>query len=238
MYILEGNTGVGKSTFLKLLAQHCPEIAVIPEPKDSWATGMHGRSLLGNFYDDRKRWAYTMETFTMACRVKEHAKEQADPNPNRVMERSVYSGHFCFALNGYKDGMFNQIEWEIYLQWVNFLLRKECKPPRGFIYLKATPDVCFGRIKKRSRPGEENITLEYMQQIDFWHDKFLIKKDGIFEELKDIPVLIIDCNIDFVQDKSQMQKHAQQVAEFLISTQNIVSPQASTLNNFVKSAIL
>lgn len=220
MYILEGNTGVGKSTFLKLLAQHCPDVHVIPEPKDSWAAGFNGRSLLGNFYDDRQRWAYTMETFTMACRVKEHTKEQANPNPNRVMERSVYSGHFCFALNGHKDGMFNSIEWDIYKQWVDFLMRKACKPPLGFIYLKAQPEVCFGRLQKRNRVGEENISLDYMKQIDFWHDKFLLEKDGIFPELKSVPVLIIDCNQDFVQNSNRMQEHAQRVAEFLKQTQN------------------
>lgn len=219
MYILEGNTGVGKSTFLKLLAQLCPEVNVIPEPKDSWSTGFQGKSLLGNFYDNRQRWAFTMETFTMACRVKEHAKEQMDSNPNRVMERSVYSGHFCFALNGHKDKMFNAIEWEVYLQWVDFLLRKECKPPLGFIYLKAQPEVCFGRIQKRNRPGEENVTLDYMQQIDYWHDKFLIKKDGVFEELKNVPVLVLDCNIDFVIRKDLMREHARKVKEFMEQTQ-------------------
>lgn len=221
MYILEGNTGVGKSTFLKLLAQQCPDISVIAEPKDSWATGFQGRSLLGNFYDNRQRWAFTMETFTMACRVKEHTKEQTNTNPNRVMERSVYSGHFCFALNGHKDQMFTPIEWQVYLEWVNFLLRKECKPPLGFIYLKADPSVCFERIKKRNRLGEENVTLDYMRQIDFWHDKFLIEKEGIFEELKSIPVLILDCNKDFMIDTNGMNEHAQKVKLFMEQTQNL-----------------
>ncbi len=231
MYILEGNTGVGKSTFLKLLAQHCPDVHVIPEPKDSWAAGFHGRSLLGNFYDDRQRWAYTMETFTMACRVKEHAKEQADPNPNRVMERSVYSGHFCFALNGHQDGMFNNIEWDIYRQWVDFLLRKACKPPLGFIYLKAQPEVCFGRIQKRNRAGEENVTLEYMKQIDYWHDKFLVQKDGVFEELTKVPVLILDCNTDFIINADLMKQHAEKIRMFIQQTQ-MISP-ASHSENFI-----
>ncbi len=218
MYILEGNIGVGKSTFLELIKKHAPEIDIIPEPKDSWATGDYGKSLLANFYENRSRWAYSMETFTMACRVKEYAREQKNANPNRVMERSVYSGHFCFALNGHQDNMFNPIEWEIYLQWVNFLLRTTCTPPQGFIYLRAEPEVCFKRIQKRARWGEEGITLDYIKQIHFWHDRFLIEKKEIFSELKNVPVLVIDCNNDFVENHEAMNYHGEKVVQFLKQT--------------------
>jgi len=32
MYIVEGNIGAGKSTFLKLLSQHVPQVTVVQEP--------------------------------------------------------------------------------------------------------------------------------------------------------------------------------------------------------------
>ena len=36
MYFLEGNQGVGKSTFLKLLNKHLPQIEIQLEPLENW----------------------------------------------------------------------------------------------------------------------------------------------------------------------------------------------------------
>jgi deoxyguanosine kinase len=219
MYILEGNIGVGKSTFLKLIAELCPEVSVIQEPKEAWSGAAHGKSLLGNFYDNPSRWAYTMETLTMKSRVNDHLREQAHQDPNRIMERSVYSGHYCFAKNGAAQGFLSPLEWQLYSQWVDFLVKKQCKTPRGFVYLKAEPEVCLGRIHKRNRPGEEGIPLEYMQQINTLHDKFLLDKEDLFDELKSVPVLVIDCNIEFANNENLMNEHAARVRTFLRETQ-------------------
>ena len=99
MYIVEGTIGAGKSTFLRLIEQQLSKIAVIYEPVDSWQSEEHGSSLLTQFYTNPGRWAYSMETFAMACRVKEHLKEQQEQNRFRLMERSIYSGHYCFTYN-------------------------------------------------------------------------------------------------------------------------------------------
>ena len=55
MYIVEGNIGVGKSTFLQLIHHLDPTIAIIPEPKENWAQRVYGQSLLANFYQDPQR---------------------------------------------------------------------------------------------------------------------------------------------------------------------------------------
>ena len=133
MYILEGNIGAGKSTFLQLIKKHVPEIDVALEPLHNWQKNVYGQSLLANFYQDTQRWAYSIETFAMICRVKEHIQDQANLNPHRIIERSIYSGHYCFALNGYKHGFMNDIEWDLSNQWFNFFITEKCFPPRGFI---------------------------------------------------------------------------------------------------------
>ncbi len=219
MYILEGNIGVGKSTFLKLVEQYCPHISVIPEPTETWATQATGQSLLGNFYQNPHRWAYTIETLAMACRVKDHMREQANPNINRIMERSVYSGHYCFAMNDNASGYLTALEWEIYLKWVDFLVHKQCTPPLGFIYLKAKPEICFERMLKRNRKGEEALSLEYMTKLDHWHEKFLFHKHGLSENLNHVPVLILDCNEDFVENKENTRQHLAKVERFVLETQ-------------------
>src|SRR5581483_5280099 len=165
MYIVEGNIGAGKSTFLTMVAQQAPHISVVLEPLHNWQRQTHGQSLLVNFMNNPRRWSYTMETLTMMCRVKDHLQEQANPNPSRLMERSIYSGHYCFALTGYESGFMTGVEWQMYSQWFNFLVPGKCRPPQGFIYLKVDPLISFERIAKRKREGESAITLDYLKAI-------------------------------------------------------------------------
>ena len=63
----------------------------------------------------------------------------------------------------------------------------------GIIYVSASPEVCFNRVKIRGRDGE-NIPLEYLQECSDYHDKWLnncIIFDGdkdllsIFQKVKD-----------------------------------------------------
>ena len=218
MYILEGNIGAGKTTFLELLSQNIPEIKVHLEPKDNWTKKVFGNSLLSNFYEAPKRWSYTMETLTMISRAQHHLETQNNPNPFTITERSIYSGHYCFAVNGNENGFFTPIEWNIYNKWINFLINSKCQAPKGFIYLKASPEVCFSRIKKRNRLSEKEITLTYIKQIEKQHEKFLIEKQNIFESIKNVPVLVLNSDEDFIKNNQALEKHIYKVKNFLEET--------------------
>lgn len=220
MYLLEGNIGVGKSTFLSLLGQLCPEIVAVQEPVTRWSSAIDGSQLLENFYKDPQRWSFTMETMTMSIRVQEYVSTMQNHHPNRVMERSVYSGHYCFALNGYMQGNFNGIEWDIYSRWVDFLMHTMCRPPRGFIYLQASSEVCYDRMKLRAREGEETVPLAYLKQIELLHNRFLITKEGLPNYLASVPVLIIDATLDYKDHPERMQQHAERVRDFFAQTQS------------------
>ena len=218
MYIVEGNIGVGKTTFLSKIKVH-PAIEVVPEPLDDWNKQEYGQSLLANFYQNTPRWAYTLETLTMICRTRDHILEQSNQNPNRVFERSIYSGHYCFARNSFETGNMSEIEWNIYNEWASFLLHKQCRPPLGFIYLKADPEVCFERVQKRNRSSEKSLTLEYIKQVDYWHNHFLVKKEEVTQTIKQVPVLVLDCNEDFSENESNMRLHLDKISTFLERTQ-------------------
>ena len=227
MYILEGNIGVGKSTFLTLIKKSFPDLQALTEPVEDWSKQAYGQSLLDNFYKNTPRWAYTLETLTMMCRSKAHLKEQKNKNRNRIMERSIYSGRYCFAQNSFESGCMSNIEWKIYNEWASFLLDRHCKPPLGFIYLQASPEICFERVKKRNRSSETSLTLDYMKQIDASHNKFLIEKKGIASNLKTVPVLVLNCNKDFVENSKNMDSLAQKVQTFLFETQNVTKDRSN-----------
>lgn len=216
MYILEGNVGVGKSTFLTMLQTAIPSLSIIQEPIQAWHTQGQKDSLLKNFYKDPKRWAFTLETLTMITRALDYKKENITHSAITIFERSMYSGHYCFAKNGYFQGFFHEVEWNVYTAWAKFLLHNQSnKTPKGFIYLRAEPQTCFNRIQKRSRSGENLIELSYLEKIHILHDQFLIKKESIDQSLKNIPVLILNADTDFQEDQNHFKNLADTVEQFI-----------------------
>ena len=219
MYILEGNNGIGKSTLLKLIQKNIPHIQAIQEPVDAWATEHNNEdSLLARFYADAPRWSYTMETYTMMARVQEHLRVQKMQQPFRIMERSLYSGHYCFARNGYEQGFMTETEWAIYNKWFNFLVPQKCQAPKGFIYIKSAPEVCFERSLKRSRKGEETVPLKYFEQMHDQHERYLLEKENVLDSLKEVPVLILDGNHEFASNSELQKNHFDKIQEFLLHT--------------------
>ena len=219
MFLLEGNIGVGKSTFLRLVQEHCPELSVIQEPMASWTSQDFGQSLLGNFYQEPSRWAYTIETFAMLTRVKDLIELQNKRALSGLMERSVYSGHYCFAKNGHLQGYFTNLEWQIYEQWFEFLVNRFCLPPQGFVYLRADADACLERIKKRNRAGEEGMTREYVEHIGQLHDSFLMGKKDVAVSLKHVPVLVLDASQNLLTNKELLLHYIGKVKAFMQTVQ-------------------
>lgn len=234
MYILEGNIGAGKSTFLRLLKESMPSLQTVTEPVNNWQSSIYGQSLLTNFYEEPQRWAYTFELLTMICRVQDHLKEQEDVINTKVIERSIYSGYYCFARNSYAQGFMNDMEWKLYQEWFSLLIPHKCKPPKGFIYLRVSPEIAFERIKKRNRHAEKTLSFEYLKQIHKQHEMLLIKKEGILPHLKRVPVLILDCNNEFENNQDQLEAHLQAIQSFMIQTGAQISQyDASQLQSFI-----
>jgi len=220
MYILEGNIGAGKSTFLTCLTQYVPEISVTFEPVHEWQNRIYGQSLLANFYQDPRRWAYTFENLTLISRVQNHLNEQQKNHSQRIIERSIYSGNYVFARNSYENAFLTSIEWQIYQEWFIFLTRAKCLAPQGFIYLRVSPEIAFERIKKRNRCAEKKLTLAYLRQVHEKHEAFLIQKHATCPSMVDVPVLTLDVDQEFEHNSGNFMNHAQRIKTFLYKTES------------------
>ncbi|NJL72631.1 MAG: deoxynucleoside kinase [Candidatus Competibacteraceae bacterium] len=97
------------------------------EPLAQWDTLVNGESLLGNFIGDPHRWSYTIETFAMMNRVREHLYYQAINEPLFLLERSIYSGHYVFAVNGNKQGFMTAAEWGAYRRFLRLSCLNACR---------------------------------------------------------------------------------------------------------------
>lgn len=216
-FILEGNIGAGKSTFLKILQKYL-NVQIALEPHERWQNVGGGENLLDAFYKDPKRWAYTFQSYAFVSRImsqEEHANES--PFGIQIVERSVFSDRYCFALNCYELGYMSELEWRLYQEWFGWLVDMYVPKPDGIIYVRTNPDVCLERIARRARSEEGSVSREYLHMLHDKHERWLMNKENVVPAMRDVPVLVLDCQNDFEFDRVEREKHVDQVGAFVLS---------------------
>ena len=204
MYFVEGNIGSGKSTFLKKLST---EFKVVQEPVDEWSNmkNANGKNILEEFYEDPERNAYLFQSIAFRSRV----KNITDLDENVIVERSIYTDRMVFAEVCKEDGNINEIEWNDYTEWFDFIVKHIGFKPKGFIYLRTDPEKSHERITKRNRSGESNISLDYLRKLHQRHDKWLCPESS---RVATVPVLVLDVTEDF---ESNPEHLVQKVRDFV-----------------------
>lgn len=81
---VEGNIGSGKSTLLKFIVDRFPNVKLIDEPVQDWMD----TDLLGLYYKDPQRWAFTFQTYCLFSRIRAINK-QRDSKDIMISERSI-----------------------------------------------------------------------------------------------------------------------------------------------------
>jgi len=211
LLVLEGNIGAGKSTFLKIVGQYLG-CQIVFEPHEKWQNIEGKGNLLEKFYNDAPRWAYTFQSYAFITRTLEQKKHEIkNPHSTQILERSVFSDRYCFAKNIFEEGKMSDLEWTLYKEWFSWFLEDHVTKPSGFIYLQTTPETCYKRLQKRNRTEELTVTLDYLQNLHKKHESWLVKKEAIDDYIKDVPVLILECNQEFESDKEQQEKLTEKI---------------------------
>lgn len=168
--IVEGNIGVGKSTFSRLLAEAFGKLgyraAYLPEPDEKT------NPFLADYYSDPKANAYKMQMHLLHQRFKSTRYAQAAALAGRgwfILDRSYY-GDICFANVQVGDGFFTKAEAESYLD-AHRNMREFIEPPTVALFLHAHPDTCNRRICKRARDCEKGIDPGYLCSLQDEIDK-------------------------------------------------------------------
>lgn len=215
-FVVEGNIGSGKSTFLGILKNYLP-VHIIYEPLAKWQEMVGQESLFENFYKDAQRWAYTFQSYTFMTRIVEqekHARQFAS-SPIHVLERSVFTDRYCFAQNCYEMGRMTELEWKLYQENHSWLVDVYVPRPAGFIYLHVDPALCYQRLLMRNRHEEAAVPLEYLERLHQKHENWLVAKKGIAPYLENTPVLLLNGGEDFEHNEAARQKLVDQVQDFL-----------------------
>lgn len=203
---VEGNIGVGKSTFINILRRNFPEYEFVDEPVEMWKsiTDKDGDNVLQKFYTDTNRWAYSFQNIACITRMMK-IEEAINKNNTIFIDRSLETDKYVFEAMLYDSGNISEIEHSMYNLWCDFYykyVRHDNK--KIHIYLKASSNVCLERITKRGRKEEEGITLEYLEKLNIYHDNWLLKSDNTHTDTSD--VIIIDCEEDF-ENNAEKQEH-------------------------------
>jgi deoxyadenosine/deoxycytidine kinase len=206
---IEGNIGAGKTTILEELKTRMGDssyIIFVKEPVDIWETvrDEDGKTILEKFYEDSKKYAFQFQVMALTTRlslIRNTIRENPDCKVI-ICERSVDADMQIFAKMLYADGIISYIDYKIYC-----LLAKEHSHDfvvDGYVYINADAEVCHNRVTKRSRTGESQIELAYLQKCKKYHDDWLenyTEWDCNKETIK-TRVLNLNTNADVTYDKN------------------------------------
>ena len=176
---IEGNIGAGKSTIVENLKKYMGDVqgvVFLSEPVDIWESikdSKTGETILQKFYADPDKYAFSFQVMAYASRLSLIRRQvEMDPAPEVIIcERSLEADYNIFAKMLYDDGKIDDVNYQIYKHFYEEFSYKYGLD--AVVYIDSDAEVCHRRIMKRSRDGEDQIPLDYLQKCKEYHDNWL-----------------------------------------------------------------
>ncbi|GJQ86746.1 dnk [Trypoxylus dichotomus] len=187
--IVEGNIGSGKTTFLNYFKKK-KDICVLAEPIEMWRD-CDGNNLLGLLYEDPKRWSFSFQLYVLLTMMQNHTLQTE--HSIKLMERSVYSGRYCFIEKMTKEGFIPAPSATVIDEYFNWILNNTNVNVDLIVYLRTTPETVYNRMIERNRQEEKAVSFKYISELHEIHEKWLYHKTLYSCPA---PVLVLDANLD------------------------------------------
>jgi deoxyadenosine/deoxycytidine kinase len=185
-----GNIGSGKTTVVKLLADHFGW--------EGFYESVGNNPFLQDFYHDMSRWSFATQMhflrarFDQAWRIQHRQKTVIQ---DRIMEEDAA----IFAQHLYRERLMNQHEFATYQAWYQ-LVESQIAPPQLILYLRTSVPTLIRNIKKRNRDYERGLTSDYLQKLQQLYESWM----GNYRKAK---VVVIDMDqADFVANPEDLQR--------------------------------
>lgn len=195
---IEGLIGVGKSTATKAVeTRFGAQCFFEPVETNPW---------LKRFYKDPKRFGYPMQKYCFDNRMLMH-QEAEEHKGLSVLDRTMF-GDWVFSRSNYRCENMSEAQMCAY-EANRIVTLKQQKPLDIIFYLRASPEKCLERIKKRGRDCEKDITVEYLQILYEEYDFVLewIRKNYPMTRIVDI-----EWTDEFEQNTEVLLEHLEKVA--------------------------
>ena len=216
MISIDGNIGSGKSTLmgnLKSYFSNNKNVVFLKEPVDEWETitDENGITILEKFYENPSKYGFSFQIMAYISRLDVIRKEiKKNPDAIFISERSLFTDKLVFAKMLFDSGNIELVNYKIYLKWFDTFA--DDFPVSKVIYVNTNPEICHMRIEKRSRTGESNIPLDYLQNCHKYHNNML---DVNSEECVCKNQLVLNGNIDVYENKEQIDEWIEQINTFI-----------------------
>lgn len=163
-----GNIGSGKTTLVNMLSKHYgwkPQFeAVVSNP------------YLDDYYKDIKRWSFNMEVFFLKERFR-NLLEISQSSDTIIQDRSIYEGVYVFMANNFRMGNLDERDYTTYMELFE-QMTDVVKYPDLMIYLRSSVSHLVKNIQKRGRDYEQQIPLEYLENLNELYEEFIYKNYG------------------------------------------------------------
>lgn len=180
---IEGNIGAGKTSLSKLLAKRYNANLLLEEFEEN--------SFLKGFYEDRDRYAFSLELSFLADRF--HQVSQT------IQTNPLVADYHIAKTIAFASHTLNKAEFELFRKLYDIMVEQLPKVDL-LIYLKRDTDTLLKNIKLRGREYEQSIDTKYLQAVEDSYQNLLPTLSGP-------RVLEIDCSdIDFVNDAAHFRK--------------------------------
>lgn len=183
---IEGNIGAGKTTLAHLLARRFDARLVLEEFADN--------PFLPKFYENPEQYAFPLELFFMA----ERYKQLKDMLQTRDLFQTITISDYLFS----KCLLFAKVnlaeeEYRLY-QKLFEIMHQQILQPDILIYLHAPVAKLQQNIRKRNRPYEQNISNEYLYNIQETYSAYIRQHP--------IRTLLVDAsNADFLNNPEHLK---------------------------------
>jgi len=191
--VIEGNIGAGKTSLAKRISQDFNGKLILERFADN--------PFLPKFYQDPERYSFLLELSFLADRYNQLKKELS--NRDLFKSFTIADYYFMKSLIFAKATLSND-EYNLFRQIFDIIYSTLPKPDL-FVYLHVNPDNLLINIRKRGRDYEQNITREYLENIQAGYFEF-------FKQHPELIFLIIDTNnIDFISNPEDYREVVQTV---------------------------
>lgn len=191
---IEGPIGVGKTSLTELLGRELNARVIFEQPSEN--------PFLEDFYKEVEKYAFKTQLYFLLNRY----QQQNELGQCDLFEKTIISD-YIFA----KDRIFAHInldkhEIELYEE-IYKILDARVPRPDLVIFLQATADTLYERVKIRKRDYEEGISIEYLEKLSQAYNEFFFHYD-------ESPLLVINTTeIDFVNNKDDFRLLIKEIKE-------------------------
>jgi deoxyadenosine/deoxycytidine kinase len=180
--VIEGNIGVGKTTFCRKLQEKYDARLILEQFSDN--------PFLPYFYENPERHAFSVELFFMTERHRQLQEEliQGDLFNQQIISDYIFIKTLLFAKNN-----LNEEEYRLFNRLFH-VLNAHFKKPDLVVYLHRPVTKLLHQIKKRGRSFEMEMSAAYLENIQKAYFDF-------FKMDPEYPILVVGIeDLDFEKD--------------------------------------